>query len=127
MVRKFIEKINNIIQWTKKFHFFHISLVLPFLFSALFFLFGVICEKSINILDLCEILYCFLLFCFVTISIILQIIFFLIYKKTHKKFYVSKKLLSNKLYDILYIISILFFIFFISDCLIILLILIIIS
>ena len=34
-MRKFIEKINNMIQWTKKFHFFHIWLGLGFIVALL--------------------------------------------------------------------------------------------
>ena len=115
-MKKFIKKINNAIQWTKKFHFFHITLVTPVIISTILVVLSIFDWKSFediwSSLDECYLLFNFLFIIVISpIAIICQIIIFLISKKTHKKIYVSQRFQINKVYNILYIISCLIFIF----------------
>ena len=107
-MRKFIEKINNAIQWTKKFHFFHISFITPFIITILIILIAIPYSETINELFSCWIIVNFiLLYIIPPIALIVEIVIMIIRKWTHKSIYVSKSIVENKYYNIVYILSIL--------------------
>ena len=114
-MRKFIEKINNIIQWTKKFHFFHISFVIPFIITILIILIAIPYSKTISEPYTYSLLIAFISILLMTpLALIIEVLIIIIRKWTHKNFYVSEAITKNKLYNIIYIISILHFCYIIT-------------
>ena len=124
-MRKFIEKINNMIQWTKKFHFFHIWLIPGFLFALFPLLLLILTFLTLifepSIFDemgrACGIAFFMFMFYiaiayFVTflLGLVYQIILYLsarFFRKDNVHVQ-SKFLLNNKFYNFIYISSILF-------------------
>lgn len=131
MLKKWIKIPNDIIQWTKKWHFFHFLLVPPFLtayvpviFLYLFFL----CLQIVNIflgapveifftkeeagpfLFYIDMMYSVTLLFSYYVAIFLQICFFIFKLIFHEPIQIQWKfILNNRSYNIVYILSILAF------------------
>ena len=113
MLKNLITRINNFIQWTKKWHFFHLLLV-PNEFA--FFLICLIMFKYVLLLkeyySSLEILIVFFVISYFATTILIIIAlciqaFLLIYNwiKFHNISIKNRFLLNNKLYNILYVIA----------------------
>ena len=117
MLKNFFKKINNVIQWSKKYHFFHILAIPSFFYVANIFWLCVIAflkslgepvnpelGRGIGILYGLLIAY-FLVFTllFVTIALISQIIIFIKYRKRGLIQISSPILLEDKVYNLFYI------------------------
>lgn len=105
-MRKFIEKYYSFIQWTKKWHFFHVFFLLLNIFVPEF-----IKYVFFTIIDANReeywwgLVYTFILHIFLAflISICFELFIVIIKIFARKKFYVqSKFLLNNQLYNIIY-------------------------
>ena len=125
MLRKLIKKINDIIQWTKKWHFFHVLHVGTFLLTAICdlfiaFVFVTYCIlnhhvknifriESLEFVLLCIII-CLLISPFTALIATIVEIFVIIKKKIqHKVLSVeSPFFIKSKRYNTLYILSFLF-------------------
>lgn len=123
MFRKLIEKINNFIQWTKKWHFCHILFVGNFVLTAIcdlfiIFVFATFCIlnhqnffriESLEFVLFCIII-CLLILPFtIVIGIIVEIYVIIKKKILHEKLYVESSFFrESKKYNTLYILSFLF-------------------
>ena len=122
MLRQLIKKLNNFIQWTKKWHFFHILFVGNFLFIAIYFLFlifialldcifnnNITAYLSIESLSfiLFSIILCLAITPYTTIIATILEIFIIITKKIQKKTIqiTNSFLIDNPKYNILYTVS----------------------
>jgi len=120
-IKKLLAVINNFIQWTKKWHFFHVFIIPPFLFSftciILYFIFFIILivnqihfsiyEFLMN--DIVGVFICleiFLYFIFLIIAIALQILFIIINLTKHQNINIKNEfILKNKKYNGIYILA----------------------
>lgn len=111
MLKNFFKKINNVIQWSKKYHFFHILAIPSFLFVAnpfwLFFDIFITGEDDFIGYSIFE-GFCLLVIYVYLYSLIIFFIFYFIYKKfgqseTDKVTFDS--LLNSKFYNVYYIFS----------------------
>ena len=128
MFKKIFKRINDFIQWTKKWHFFHVFII-PNTFTFMFICF-VMPKCSLLLMDYysnAEIVIIFFTICFLAlithaiIALCAQIFFLLSnWIKSHNINIKNKFLLNNKFYNILYIIgfiyNILCFLSFICFC-----------
>ena len=109
MLKFGIEKFNNIIQWSKKYHFFHIFAILSFFYVVNFFwlayLSYILFDRNFNlqrVVDDPDFLIFFLTFLF-AVAFIIQVI---IYVKNKKKGIIQVSypfFLNNKIYNFFYI------------------------
>lgn len=126
MIRKFINKLYNFIQWTKKWHFCHLLLVPVFLTTILtgdligifFFIYLVMQlkfrEAFLTFLYYHLLFYALVIYC-ITIPVTIMTIYFAIinFIKSKKPFIFNGFLLNNKYYNLIYIISLFNFFCFI--------------
>ena len=109
MLRFAIEKFNNVIQWSKKYHFFHIFAIPSFFYVVNFFwlayLSYILFDRNFNlqrVVDDPYFLIFFLTFLF-AVAFIIQVI---IYVKNKKKGIIQVSypfFLNNKIYNFFYI------------------------
>lgn len=116
MLKNVIAKINNFIQWTKKWHFFH-ALLVPNTFA--FIIICLVMFKCGSLLkeyySSIEVIIVFFTMCylaeitFIIIALCAQIFFLLFnWTKSHNTSIKNSFLLNNKTYSILYIIAFLY-------------------
>ena len=118
MLKNFFQKLNNAIQWSKKYHFFHILAIPSFFYVAnlfwfiiLFYFALVIDEKfcgtdysqGILGLSIFLMLTIVLQMAFIIIALISQIIIFIKYRKRGFIQISSSILLEDKVYHLFYI------------------------
>jgi len=109
MLRFVIEKFNNVIQWSKKYHFFHILAIPSFFYIVnwfwLAYIFNILFNNTSNLQKAIEdpsFLIFFLTFLF-AVAFIIQVI---IYVKNKKKGIIQVSypfFLNNKIYNFFYI------------------------
>ena len=120
-IKQLLSTINNFIQWTKKWHFFHLFIIPPFLLwlfcIMLYSLFFIILflnrvdfsVKEFLMNDIVGSAICiqiFLYFAFFIIALISQIIFFIVNWIKYKKSGVRNQfMLKNKKYNGIYILA----------------------
>ena len=109
MLRFAIEKFNNFIQWSKKYHFFHIFAILSFFYVVNFFwlayVLNILFDRTLNPQRAIELpdITLFFQFLFILIALITQVI---IYVKNKKKGIIQVSypfFLNNKIYNFFYI------------------------
>ena len=120
MLKKIFNKVDHFIQWTKKWHFFHVFFV-P---NAIFALLNLFISIFLYILDICFLsstktfifsfnhlllmweMYTFLAIVFFILATFVQIVFLIISMIKHKNIQLQNQiLLNNKKYNILYCIA----------------------
>ena len=109
MLKFGIEKFNNIIQWSKKYHFFHIFAILSFFYIVNFFwlayVLNILFNRTLNPQRAIELpdITLFFQFLFILIALITQVV---IYVKNKKKGIIQVSypfFLNNKIYNFFYI------------------------
>ena len=126
VLKNILSKINNFIQWTKKWHFCHLLFV-PAMFLTLLtgdcFIFlcliydlltlhkTISFEEVAVIHNFCYEITCICLF----VPVVIMQLFFVIFNsiKSRKLFVTNSFLLYNKIYNIIYVIAIIYIILFI--------------
>lgn len=104
-IKKLLSNINNVILWTKKWHFFHIVIVIPSILTILSLLITIIKTNKDN--DIVAFVYdigSFFIYTFFAIfALIVQIIFSTINHIRHTPPTLKNKfLLNNKIYNGIY-------------------------
>ena len=113
MLKNLITRINNFIQWTKKWHFFHLLLVpnafACFLICLIMFKYVLLLKEYYSSLEILIVFFVISYFATTILIIIALCIqaFLLIYNwiKFHNINIKNRFLLNNKLYNILYVIA----------------------
>ena len=104
MLKNILTKINNFIQWTKKWHFCHVFLLISSFIMFMFTIFSLMAidwigELKFTYFFLPEFIYIFA----IVIALIIQILFSLINFCIHKNIQIKNRfLLNNKTYNGIY-------------------------
>ena len=106
MFKTFFQNFNNAIQWSKKYHFFHILAIPSFLFVAnpLWLFCSILIEDGPDIFED----YCFVIIYIYLYALIIFSLFYFIYKKWGKSETdktTLDSLLKSKFYNVYYIFS----------------------
>ena len=117
MFKKIFKRINDFIQWTKKWHFFHVFMLPAIPMLLLFFLIIFIDRHSINA-DTFDTCFMLSLLCYIQsffIALIIQIFFFIFKAILRQNCKITNKfLLNNKIYNSIYTIMFIYTIVYLS-------------
>ncbi len=104
MFKNILSKINNFIQWTKKWHFFHAFLILSSFIMLMCTIISLMDPDWIGGLRLTYYFLSFFIYLFaIAIALVIQILFSLINFCIHKNIQIKKHfLLKNKIYNGIY-------------------------
>ena len=104
MLKNIFSKINNFIQWTKKWHFFHVFLISSSFVMLMFTIFSIMDPDWIGELKFTYFFLSFLIFVFaIIIALIIQILFSIINFCVYKNIQIRNHFLSkNKIYNGIY-------------------------